>query len=82
MSEAWQTELERDRKARSILVVAAVVGIVASASLGIGFALGAFEATGASGPRNPAALIFFVGPFVACMVVGTVIGWFVRRLRR
>jgi hypothetical protein len=72
-------QMQRDRW---ILVVAAVIGILAGAVLGVAFSLGALASTsGATGPRNPAALIFFIGPFAICMGLGYAIHAIVRWLR-
>jgi hypothetical protein len=71
------------QRARWVLVVAAVVGIIASATLGLALAFGAFDIRGTSGPRNPGALVFFVGPFAACMAIGYVVhAILTRRLSR
>src|SRR5262245_56974819 len=59
-------DFERDRRHRVVLVVAAVIGIVAGALLGVGIALGGFV----TGPRNPAILAFFMAPFLASMALG------------
>lgn len=77
---AEMIQMQRDRR---ILVVAAVVGIVASAALGMAFSLGALGAwtRSASGPGNPASLIFFIAPFAACMALGYAVHAVVRRLR-
>ena len=71
------------RRDRNILVVAAVVGIVASATLAMAFSLGALGKLGhgAGGPGNPGALIFFIGPFAVCMAIGYAVHAVVRRLR-
>jgi hypothetical protein len=61
-------ELQRERRHRMVLVVAAVIGIVASAMTGIGFALSGMGA--GAGARNPGALLFFVGPFALAMGIG------------
>src|SRR5262249_14921176 len=61
-------ELQRERRHRMVLVVPAGTGMVAGALLGMGVALGGVS--GAGGPRNPAMLIFFVGPFAASMAIG------------
>ncbi|HUJ57697.1 MAG TPA: hypothetical protein VLX92_04380 [Kofleriaceae bacterium] len=77
-------EVARDRRQRNILVVAGVVGILASATLGIAFTfdlLGSW-AHGASGNGNPAGLIFFVGPFALCMAIGYAMYRLSRRLAR
>lgn len=77
-------EMRRERRHRLVLVVAAVIGIVTGAATGTAFSLGAFgdAARGASGARNPAALIFFVGPPLLCMAIGYAIyAWLSRRRR-
>jgi hypothetical protein len=61
-------DLATERRHRMVLVVAAVIGIVTGALLGIASALGAMPTAG--GPRNPAMLIFFVGPFAVSMGIG------------
>ncbi len=71
-------EMIRTQRDRNIIVIAAVIGIVASAVVGIGFSLSGLAA---SGPRNPGGLIFFVGPFAICMALGYAIHACVRRLR-
>ena len=71
------------QRARWVLVVAAVVGIIASATLGLAYTFGAFDGRGATGPRNPGALGLFVGPFAACMAIGYVVhAILTRRLSR
>ena len=61
-------ELQREQRRRWVLIVAAVIGIVASAMTGMGYALGGMAA--GAGTRNPGALIFFVGPFAIAMAIG------------
>ena len=61
-------ELAREHRYRGVLVVSAVVGIVASAILGLVFALGGFEP--GRGSHNATNLSFFVVPFAASMVIG------------
>ena len=68
--DALIEELAREHRYRWVLVIAAVVGILASAILGIGFALGHITTPGATGPRNPGALVFFVVPFAVAMLIG------------
>jgi hypothetical protein len=73
-------ELQREQRRRMVLVVAAVIGIVASAMTGMGFALGGMAG---GGPRNPGALLFFVGPFALAMGLGYVVYGLLRwRARR
>jgi len=62
--------LQRDQRHRTVLIVAAIVGIVASTLLGMAFALGGLDVHGAGGPRNPASLFFFVAPFAVSMGIG------------
>jgi hypothetical protein len=78
-------EMALERRHRTVLIVAAVVGILASAATGVAFALGGFEhlARGASGYRNPGGLVFFVAPFAVAMAIGYaiygVLRWRARR---
>ena len=82
MQDPLIEEMLQTQRDRWILVVAAIIGIIASAALGMAFSLGALGGvTGAGGPRNPAGLIFFVGPFAVCMGLGYIIHGLVRRLR-
>ncbi len=74
-------ELVQTQRDRQIVVVAAVVGILASAACGIAFGLGGFAHLGASGARNPAGLVFFVAPFFVCYGLGYVLHAVVRRAR-
>jgi uncharacterized membrane protein YidH (DUF202 family) len=61
-------DFARERRHRMVLVVAAVIGIVAGALIGIGASLQGLS--GAGGARNPGMLVFFVAPFMAAMAVG------------
>ena len=61
-------DLATERRHRTVLVVAAVIGIVAGALIGIGASLQGFS--GAGGARNPGMLVFFIGPFMASMGIG------------
>jgi hypothetical protein len=70
MSDPLLEEHAHHRRARMFLVVATVIGILAGAALGIAATLGAFDTHGASGHRNPALFIFFVGPVAVSMAVG------------
>jgi hypothetical protein len=81
--DARIAEVAQAQKDRTIIVVAAVIGIIASAALGLAFTLGGLgnAASGASGARNPASLIFFVGPFAVCMAIGYLVHAIVRRRR-
>jgi len=71
---------QRDRR---IIVVAAVIGIVASVIAGVLFATGSLGewTRGASGNRNPAGLIFFVAPFAICLGIGHIVHRIVRSRR-
>ena len=81
MTDPMIEAVKRERRQRTILVVAAVVGILASVCCGLAFTLDLFGSWthGATGPRNPAALVFFVAPFAVCMAIGYAIHWVVRR---
>ena len=61
-------DLATERRHRMVLVVAAVIGIVAGALIGLGATLGGIS--GGGGPRSPAMLVFYVGPFAAMMGLG------------
>jgi uncharacterized membrane protein YidH (DUF202 family) len=61
-------DLATERRHRTVLVVAAVIGIVAGALIGIGASLQGFS--GAGGARNPGMLVFFIAPFMASMGIG------------
>ena len=76
-------EIVRARRERRPLVVGAVIGIIAGVALGMGFTLGALgsAAEGASGGRNHAALVFFIGPPIVTMAIGYAVVA-VRRRRR
>ncbi|HUJ63840.1 MAG TPA: hypothetical protein VLX92_35310 [Kofleriaceae bacterium] len=75
-------EMARERKHRVVLLIAAVIGILASAAGGLAFALGAIG-RGAATMRNPGALVFFVAPFAVAMAIGYaiygVLRWRARR---
>jgi high-affinity Fe2+/Pb2+ permease len=58
--------LAREHRYRNVLVIAAVVGIVASAIVGAVLALGRFDMPGPTSDR----LGMFVLPFAASMVIG------------
>ncbi len=58
--------LAREHRYRNVLVVAAVIGVIASAIFGVMFTLGQFQV----GPGNE-RLGMFVLPFAASMVVGS-----------
>jgi hypothetical protein len=70
MSDPLIEEQAHHRRARMILVIATVLGILAGAGLGVAATLGAFDTHGASGHRNPALFIFFIGPVAVSMAVG------------
>ena len=76
-------EMLQTQRDRRIIVVAAVIGIVASAVVGVAFSLGALGglAAGSGGPRDPGGLIFFVAPFAICLGLGHAVHAIVRRLR-
>ncbi len=76
-------EIVRARRDRLVLVIAAVIGIVVGAVLGMGFTLGAFGSAvdGARHPRSPAALLFFVAPLAVTMPVGYLVYLAIRRRR-
>lgn len=74
-------ELVQTQRDRRIIVVAAVVGILASAGCGIAFGLGGFAHLGHGGARNPAGLVFFVAPFFVCYGLGHLLHAVVRRAR-
>ena len=78
--EAALTE-QRDRH---IVVVAAVIGILASVALGVAFAAGGLGewTDGARGAGNPAGLIFFIAPFAICMGLGYLVHRVVRASRQ
>ena len=59
-------ELAREHRYRGVLVFSAVIGIIASAIVGIAFTLGQLHSS--AGDRSPFGL--FVLPFAASMVVG------------
>ena len=65
-------EIVRARRDRRPLVIAAVVGIIAGAALGMGFTLGALGSAseGTHGFHTPAALLFFIGPPIVSMTIG------------
>jgi len=64
--------LERDRRLRSYtLLPGVIIGIVAGALGGLGFALGGYG-QGAATTRNPGALVFFVVPPAICWLLGWV----------
>jgi hypothetical protein len=70
---------QREQRLRTILVVAVVVGILAGALCGMAASLGAFG-FGFGGPRSPAGLIFFIGPFAAAMTLGYAVHSVTRRI--
>jgi hypothetical protein len=61
-------ELAREHRYRGVLVVSAVIGVAASAVIGLALALGGFSV--GQGSANPANLAFFVVPFAASIVIG------------
>ncbi|HEU0033676.1 MAG TPA: hypothetical protein VFQ53_23780 [Kofleriaceae bacterium] len=74
-------DLQREQRARTALVIGAVIGIIAGAIGGLAFGLGAIDARGATGPRNPAGLIFFLAPYAVAQSIGYVIYRWLRRSR-
>ena len=70
-------ELVRARRDRHVLAVAVSVGIVLSAVLGLGAAIGPLG--GAA--RNHAALAYFVAPLGVSLAVGYGLFWLRRRRR-
>ena len=80
-SDPIVAEMIRTQRERRIIVVAAVIGIIASALMGVAFSLGALGglAAGSGGPRNPGGLIFFIAPFAICLGIGYGIHAIVRR---
>ena len=68
-------ELVRARRDRQVIAIAVGVGIVFSAVLGLGAALGAVHGT----ERDHAALVFFVMPLVLSLAVGYGLYWLRRR---
>jgi len=71
-SDPLVEEIVRARRDRRPLVIAAVIGIVAGAALGMGFTLGALgsAAEGTHGVHRTAALLFFIGPPIVSMAIG------------
>jgi len=76
-------EIERDRQDRRVLVLAAAIGIISGAILGMVIMLGAIgDATqNARGFFRHGAVLFVLGPPLASMAIGYVI-YAVRRRRR
>ena len=60
-------ELAREHRYRHVLVAAAVIGVLASAVVGIAFTLGSVDVRGA----DRSSLGLFVLPFATSMVVGS-----------
>lgn len=79
-SDPLVDEIVRTRRDRLPLVIAAVVGIIAGVALGMGYTLGALGSA-ANGARNPAALIFFIGPPIITMSIGYAVHVLRRRRR-
>lgn len=66
-------EIQRERRDRRVLVVAAAVGIISGAVIGMAFMLGAIDDAGyATGGLLHAhgALLGILGPPVLCMAIG------------
>jgi len=76
-------ELQRERRDRRVLVIAAAIGIITGVVCGMAFMLGALgeAAKSARGFRSHGALIFFVGPPLLSMALGYGI-YLIRRRRR
>ncbi|MGE0399869.1 MAG: hypothetical protein AB7T06_24350 [Kofleriaceae bacterium] len=71
-------DITRDRRLRAYTLIPFVVlGILAGALGGLGFGLG-FWGEGAGTRGNPAGLVFFVAPAVACWAIG----WLAYRIAR
>jgi high-affinity Fe2+/Pb2+ permease len=62
-------QFAREHRYRGVLVVAAVVGIIASAVLGIAFTIAGHDALHQSSERS--TLGFLVLPFAASMLIGS-----------
>jgi high-affinity Fe2+/Pb2+ permease len=62
-------QFAREHRYRGVLVAAAVIGILASAVVGIAFTVGGLDVTRSSNER--AALGLFVLPFAVSMVIGS-----------
>ena len=81
--DALIAELQRDQRHRSVLLVAAVIGIVASSLTGLAWALSG-AAAGTTG-HNPGPLLLILGPFAIAMGIGYaiygVVRWISRRRR-
>jgi hypothetical protein len=71
-SDPLVEEIVRARRDRRPLVIAAVIGIVTGAALGMGFTLGALGSAsqGTHGLHDPAALLFFIGPPIVSVAIG------------
>jgi hypothetical protein len=77
-------EIQRERRERRVIVIAAAVGIITGVVAGMAFMLGALgeAAHDARGFRSHGALVFFVGPPLLSMGVGYAIFMIRRRRRR
>ena len=60
-------DMQRERRLGTIIVVAVVVGILASSACTVGYALGGLWQ---SGDDSPPAMVFCAVPFVVCLGVG------------
>lgn len=64
-------ELLRDRHDRSVLVIAAAIGIIVGLTLGMAMFVGALDAAvDGERDRNHDALAYFLTPLVASMSIG------------
>jgi hypothetical protein len=78
-------DFQQAQRDRIVIVVAAVIGIVASFVIGLGVPMGMLghEWTHAmGGMRNPGLLIFFIGPFAVAMGLGYAVYGLVRLAHR
>jgi len=78
-------EIQRDRRDRRVLVVAAAIGIIAGAIIGVAFVLGAlgdaaYQTHGLF--RDHDVLLFIAGPPLVSMAIGYAIFALRRRRRR
>jgi hypothetical protein len=78
-------EIQRERRDRRVLVIAAAIGIISGAVVGMAFMLGAIDDAGeATGGllHGHGALLGILGPPVLCMAIGYAIFALRRRRRR
>jgi hypothetical protein len=77
-------EIQRERRDRRVLVVAAAIGIISGAIFGMAFVLGAIDDAGSHAHgwfRDHDILLFIVGPPLVSMAIGYAI-FALRRRRR